>query len=268
MRKWLIASLVIIIAAIAALTLIRVATQGSSPPRSSASALPRTPDGRPNLNGVWQVLNTASWDIQDHHAQLDVPPGQGVVEGDEIPYKPEALTQKLENYKNRRTADPVKARGLLPGVPRMMYMPFPIQITQTPKYVSIVSEYLRALRIIYTDGTQHPAGHIDFWMGDSRGRWEGDTLVVDAIHFNNETWFDHAGNFHSEALHLVERLTLAGPDHINYEVTVEDPQVFTKPWKMSMPLYRRKEPNVRILEYDAGALLDEESDRQADVKKK
>jgi hypothetical protein len=267
MRKWLVASLVIIIAAIAAFMLFRGAGQRSSRAVTSASSLPRTPDGHPNLNGVWQVLNTASWDIQDHSAQLDVPAGQGIVEGNEIPYRPEALARKQENYENRRTADPVKARGLLPGVPRMMYLPFPFQITQTPKYVSIVSEYSRTMRIIYTDGSQHPAGHIDFWMGDSRGRWEGDTLVVDSIHFNNETWFDHAGNFHSEALHLVERLTLAGPDHINYEVMVEDPQVFTKPWKMSMPLYRRKEPNVRILEYEAGGLLDEESER-ADEKKK
>lgn len=268
MKRWLLVSLVLVIAAMAALTLVRVATQPSSPPRASASSVPRTPDGRPNLNGVWQVLNTASWDIQDHQAQLDVPPGQGVVEGNDIPYRPEALATKLENYKNRRTADPVKARGLLPGVPRVMYLPFPLQITQTPKYVSIVSEYTRTMRIIYTDGSQHPKGHIDFWMGDSRARWEGDTLVVDVIHFNNESWFDHAGNFHSEALHLVERLTLAGPDHINYEVVVEDPNVFTKPWKMSMPLYRRKEPNVRILEYEAGGLLDEEAERQEDEKKR
>jgi len=220
------------------------------------------------LNGVWQVLNTASWDIQDHHAQLGVPPGQGVVEGNDIPYQPWALEKKLENFKNRRTADLVEARGFLPGVPRMMYMPFPFQIAQTPKYVAIVSEYSRAMRIVYTDGSQHPEGHIDFWLGDSRGRWEGETLVVDVIHFNGETWFDKAGNFHSEALHLVERFTLLGPDHINYEVTVEDPKVFTRPWKMSMPLYRRKEPNVRILEYEAGTLLDGETERQEDETKK
>jgi len=268
MKRLLVALPLICFAAIAALTLIQCgAPQPSSPPAPVLS-LPRTPDGRANLNGVWQVLNTASWDIQDHSAQLDVPPGQGVVEGDEIPYRPEALAKKQENYKNRRTADPVKARGLLPGVPRVMYLPFPFQMTQTPKYVSIVSEYTRTMRIIYTDGTEHPKGHIDFWMGDSRGRWEGDTLVVDSIHFNDETWFDHAGNFHSDALHLVERFTLAGPDHITYEVVVEDPKVFTKPWKMSMPLYRRKEPNVRILEYEAGGLLDEESDKQLDEKKK
>ena len=224
---------------------------------------PRTPDGRPNLNGIWQVLNTAAWDIQDHPARLGVPAGQGVVERNDIPYQPWALAKKLENFKNRLTADLMDAKGFLPGVPRIMYMPFPFQIVQTPKYISIISEYSRAVRIIYTDGSTHPRGPIEFWMGDSRGHWDGDTLVVDAVHFNEQTWFDRAGNFHSEALHLVERFTLIGPDHINYEVTVEDPRVFTRPWKMSMPLYRRKEPNVRILEYEAGLLiLEEEARRQ------
>jgi len=223
---------------------------------------PRTPDGRPNLNGIWQVLNTAAWDIQDHPARLGVPAGQGVVDGNDIPYQPWALAKKLENFKNRLTADLVEARGFLPGVPRVMYMPFPFQIVQTPNYLSIVSEYSRALRIIYTDGSTHPRGPIEFWMGDSRGRWDGETLVVDAIHFNDQTWFDRAGNFHSEALRLVERFTLIGPDHINYEVTVEDPKVFTRPWKMSMLIYRRKEPSVRILEYEAGLLLLEEEARR------
>ena len=166
-----------VIAAIAALMLIRVATQPSSPPQTSASSLPRTPDGRPDLNGVWQVLTTASWDIQDHPAQLGVPAGQGVVEGNEIPYQPWALAKKQENFKNRLTADLVEARGFLPGVPRIMYMPLPFQIVQTPKYITMVSEYGHAVRIIYTDGTKHPEGPIEFWLGDSRGRWEGDTLV-------------------------------------------------------------------------------------------
>jgi hypothetical protein len=228
----------------------------------------RTPDGRPNLNGIWQVLNTAAWDIQDHHAQWGVPAGQGVVEGNEIPYQPWALAKKHENFRNRHTADLVEARGFLPGVPRLMYMPFPLQIVQTPRYLVIVSEYSRAQRIIYTDGSTHPEGPLDFWMGDSRGRWDGDTLVTDVIHFNDQTWFDKAGNFHSDALHLVERFTLLGPDHINYEVTVEDTNVFTRPWKMRMPLYRRKEADVRILEYEAGTLLLEEEARREVEKQK
>ncbi len=249
----------ILTALIVLFAVLRVAGQAGSPPR--------TQDGRPNFNGIWQAVNTAAWDIQDHQAQWGVPAGQGVVEGNEIPYQPWALAKKQENYKNRLTADLVEARGFLPGVPRIMYMPFPFQIVQTPNYLVIISEYARAQRIIYTDGSRHPAGPLDFWMGDSRGRWEGDTLISDVIHFNDQTWFDRAGNFHSDALHLVERFTLMGPDHINYEVTIEDAKVFTRPWKMSMPLYRRKERHARILEYEAGMLLLEEEARREEQEK-
>jgi hypothetical protein len=231
---------------------------------AQVSALPRTADGRPNLQGIWQVLNTAAWDIQDHQARLGVPPGQGVVEGNEIPYRPEALEKKRQNFDSRATADP-ESKGYLPGVPRIMYMPFPFQIFQTADQLTMTFEYARGIRTIYTNGTQHPRGTINWWLGDSRGRWEGDTLVVDVVHFTDETWFDRAGNFHGEKLHLVERFTPVGPDHINYEVTVEDPAVFTRPWKMSMLLYRRKERNVQLLEYDPGWLIDEaqaEQDRK------
>jgi hypothetical protein len=223
---------------------------------AQVSALSRTPDGRPNLQGIWQVLNTAAWDIQDHPARLGVPAGQGVVEGNELPYRPEALAKKRQNFENRSTADP-ESKGYLPGVPRIMYMPFPFQILQTRDHVVIAFEYSRGIRTIYTNGSQHPPGPVNWWMGDSRGHWEGDTLVVDVMHFTDQTWFDRAGNFHSDALHLIERFTLAGPDHINYEVTVDDPAVFTRPWKMSMPLYRRKERDIRLLEYDPGLLIDE-----------
>jgi hypothetical protein len=248
-----------IAAAVFAVAPIPVAGQGITPPR--------TPDGKPNLQGIWQVLNTGAWDIQDHPARLGVPAGQGVVEGNEIPYQPAALAKKRENFENRLTADP-DTKGYLPGVPRITYMPFPFQIFQTSNYVTILYEYAHAIRTIYTNGSKHPAGHIDFWMGDSRGRWEGDTLVVDVIHFNDQTWLDRAGNFHSDALHVVERYTLIGPDHLNYEVTIEDPKVFTRPWKMSMPLYRRKEPNVTLLEYPAGFLLQEEEQKKQDQIKK
>ncbi|HEY5618259.1 MAG TPA: hypothetical protein VIK60_09955 [Vicinamibacterales bacterium] len=212
---------------------------------------PRTPDGQPDLQGVWQVLNTAAWDIQDHHAQLGVPAGTGVVEGNEIPYLPAALNKKHENFANRQTLDP-ETRCFLPGVPRITYMPFPFQIVQSRNQVTILYEYVHAVRHIFLNG-EHPAGPIEWWMGDSRGRWEGDTLVVDVIHFNAETWFDRAGNHHSEALHVIERYTPAGPDHINYEVAIEDPQVFTRPWKMSMTLYRRKDPHSELLEYECFA---------------
>jgi len=217
--------------------------------QTTSPALPRTPDGRPDFSGIWQAMNTAAWDIQDHSAQGGVPAGIGVVVGNEIPYKPEALAKKRRNYDDRATADP-ETKCYLPGVPRVMYMPYPFQIFQKPGQMTMLFEYVHATRYIYTDGTQHPDGHIDWWMGDSRGRWEGDTLVVDVVDFNEDTWFDRAGNFHSDELHLVERFTALDRDHITYEVTVEDSKVFTRPWRMSMILYRHREPNLQLLEYD------------------
>ena len=225
---------------------------------TQAPPLPRAPDGKPNLSGIWQVMNTASWDIQDHSAQKGVPAGQGVVENNDVPYQPAAAAKKKENVGNRAIADPL-AKCYLPGVPRIMYMPFPFQILQTPTYVEIFFEYTHAVRQIYVNGSPHPPGHIDWWMGDSRGRWEGDTLVVDVVDFNDETWFDRAGNFHSDALHLVERYTLTDPDHITYDVTVEDPKVFTRPWKMSMVFYRHKERNFQLLEYECHAFEEDTS---------
>ena len=224
--------------------------------QGTAYRAPRMADGKPDLQGVWQVLNTAAWDIQDHAARLGMPAGQGIVDGNEIPYQPAALAKKRANFENRATADP-ETKGYLPGVPRIMFMPFPFQIFQTADQIVMVFEYDRGVRNIYTNGTPHPRGPLNWWMGDSRGRWEVNTLVVDVVYFTDQTWFDRAGNFHSDALHLVERFTPAGPDHINYEVTVEDPNVFTRPWTMRTVLYRRKEPNVRVLEYDPGRLMDQ-----------
>ena len=231
--------------------------------RGSNGALPRTHDDKPDLSGVWQVLNTAAWDLQDHQAALGVPAGQGVVEGNDIPYQPWALAKKQENFKNRRTADP-EAKCFLPGVPRITYMPYPLQIVQTPTHVAILYEYVHASRNIFMN-SEHLSGVIEWFMGDSRGRWDGDTLIVDVKHFTDQTWLDRAGNFHSEALHLVERYTLVSPDHIEYEVTVDDPKVFTRPWKMRMPLYRRKEPNVRVLEYECYAYIQEEEARRRTI---
>jgi len=213
------------------------------------SALPRTADGKPDLSGFWQTLNTAAWDIQDHRDQKDVPAGQGVVVGNEIPYQPWALAKKKENFEKRATADP-EAKCYLPGVPRITYMPFPFQMVQTSRELTVLYEYVHAFRAIHIDGTKHPAEHMDWWLGDSRGHWEGDTLVVDLADFNDRTWFDRAGNFHSDALHVVERYTLIDSDHIEYAAAIEDPKVFTRPWKMSMILYRHREKNFQILEYE------------------
>jgi len=216
-----------------------------------SQALKRTPDGKPDLTGVWQAVTTANWNVLSHAADKDVPAGLGVVEGDQIPYQPWAAAQQRENFKNRATADP-EARCYLTGVPRSTYMPYPFQILQTPKQIAVLYEYVHAVRRVYLD-SKHPEGPIEWYMGDSRGRWEGDTLVVDVVHFTNPVWFDRAGNFASDTLHVVERYTPMGPNHINYEVTIEDPKVFTRPWKMSMPLYRRMEKNVRILEFECYA---------------
>ena len=240
MRKWFLGWMM---AATAVLSLASVPVAGQAP-----AALRRTADGKPDLSGVWQVVNTAAWDLQAHPAQKDLPAGLGVVEGNEIPYQPWAAAKKQENFANRATADP-ESKCYLPGVPRITYMPYPFQIFQTPKHIAITYEYVHAVRRVFMD-TPHPEGPIEWFMGDSRGKWDGDTLVVDVTYFTDQTWLDRAGNFHSEALHVIERYTPVSANHINYEVTVEDPKVFTRPWKMSMPLYRRLEPNIRPLEYE------------------
>ncbi len=217
---------------------------------------PRAPDGNPDLNGIWQALNTAHWDIEPHAAGPGVvrelgalsavPGGLGVVEGDEIPYRPEALAKRNENRANLLELDPV-IKCYLPGVPRGMYMPFPFQIIQSQQHIMIVHEYAGAVRTIYMD--DHTEAPAPSWMGWSNGHWEGDTLVVDTTGFNGQPWFDRAGNFHSDALHVVERITARSPETLMYEVTIEDPNVFTRPWKMSMPLYRRVDEKLRILEF-------------------
>ncbi|HEY7449565.1 MAG TPA: hypothetical protein VH702_15525 [Vicinamibacterales bacterium] len=248
--------------AIPALTLAQRPDEADPATRPS-----RTQHGQPDLQGVWQVLNSAAWDIQDHPAQLfpglpprfGMPAGQGVVEGGTIPYQPEALIKKKQNYENRMTGDP-EANCYLPGVPRITYMPYPFQIFQFSDRVVILYEYLHATRVIYLDGSPHPKGPLDLWLGDSRGRWEGDTLVVDVIHFTDQTWLDRAGNFHSEALHVIERYTRTDTDHLLYEVTLEDPKVFTRPWKMSMPLYRRLEARSQLLEFECYAYAREGAD--------
>jgi hypothetical protein len=217
----------------------------------SAVTIPRSSDGRLDLSGVWEVLNTAAWNIQDHNADTGIPPGQGVVEGNEIPYQAWALEKKKENFARRMTED-TDSKCYLPGVPRITYMPYPFRIVETPKYVTILYEYIHVVRTIYTNGSTHPEG-MNWWMGDSRGRWDGDTLVVDVTDFNDRTWFDKVGNFHSDALHVIERYSFIDKDHLDYEVSVEDPKVFTRPWKMRMPIYRRIEQNVRPLEYDCNA---------------
>jgi len=256
-KRWFVGSWVLFVAA----TLVLIAPAPGAAQSSGSYTPPRTRDGQPDLQGIWQVVNTAAWDIQDHGATLGVPAGRGVVEGNEIPYTPAARAKKDENFNKRQALDPLN-KCFLPGVPRVTYLPYPFQIVQQRDRIAVLHEYSRVIRYIYMNGNPHPEGPIDWFMGDSRGRFEGNSLVVDVIHFNDQTWFDRAGNHHSDALHLVERFTPTGPNHMTYEVTVEDPKVFTRPWKMSMPLYRRQEKDIELLEYECGQyLLKEEWDK-------
>jgi hypothetical protein len=221
----------------------------------SAQTLPRTGDGKPNLQGIWQVRNRASYDLQDHVGRMGMPAGKGIVEGGAIPYQPWAAAKKLENLNNRQTADPLN-KCFMPGVPRIMYMEFPFQIFQTPEHVAITFEWQQVHRLVYVNGKKPLHGGLDFWMGDSRGHWEGDTLVVEVKEQNDQTWLDMAGDFHSGDMVVVERYTLRDPDTIQYEATITDPKTFTRPWKISMPLIRQKEM-PRLLEYQCQAEVEE-----------
>ena len=250
MPRWFV-GLLLGLTAIAALTPMPSVGQTTTTTPYTPS---RTRDGHPDLQGIWQAVNTAAWDIEGHNGSLGVPAGQGVVEGGAIPYQPAALAKKRENFEKRATLDP-ETRCFLPGVPRITYMPGPFQIVQQADKVSILYEYRNAVRYIYMNGNPHPRGPIEWWLGDSRGRWEGNTLVVDVVHFNDQTWFDRAGNFHSDALHVIERYTPTTPYHLLYEATIEDPKVFTRPWTIRMPLYRRQEQDVEVLEYACPAYL-------------
>src|SRR5215208_153376 len=247
-----------LIAAAAVVIGVSIDVAAQTPPNMPPYTPPTLANGQPDISGIWEVLNTAAWDLQDHGASIGVPAGRGVVVDNDIPYTPQALAKKKDNEARRAALDP-ESKCYLSGVPRITFMPFPFQIVQQADKVNILYEYNHTIRQIYMNGNPHPDGHIDWWMGDSRGRWEGNTLVVDSIHFSEDTWFDRAGNFHSDALHVVERYTPTGPDHMNYEVTIEDPKVFTRPWKMSMPLYRRQERNMELLEYECYQYLLEQS---------
>ena len=239
---------------------------------------PRTSGGKPDLNGIWQSLNEANYDLEGHSARAAmalrpgpdgpvpsasvlalgavgaVPPSLGVVEGGEIPYKPEALIKKKENQENWLSRDP-EIKCFLPGVPRATYIPQPFKILQSASQIFIAYQYAGAARNIYLKDPG-PAP-VDSWMGQSFGHWEGETLVVDVTGLNDQTWFDRAGNFHSDALHVVERYTRTSPDVIAYEATIEDPKVFTRSWKISLPLYRRQEKTAQLMDFKCVEFVEE-----------
>jgi hypothetical protein len=247
-------------AALALFSLAVAPARGQAP----TSRAPRPSDGKPSLNGIWQAINEANWDIEGHAAgpgrvlalgaEDASVPGLGIVEGGPLPYLPAAAARKKENFDKRLTLDP-EIKCYIPGVPRAMYMPQPFQIIVSPKYVMMVFQYAGAVRTVYMD--EHIEAPADSWMGWSNGHWEGETLVVDTTGFNDLSWFDRAGNFHSDALHVVERITPVGPDHLTWEATIEDKKVFSRPWKMSMPLYRRKEKGAQLMEFRCVEFVEE-----------
>ncbi|MDH4062881.1 MAG: hypothetical protein OEW19_00665 [Acidobacteriota bacterium] len=252
--------------AAAAITIVAVASWSPLTGQTRGPAVPRL-NGKPDLNGIWQAVNTANWDILPHSAKPalamrpgpvvpvpakevlalgavgSVPAGLGVVEGDELPYRPDALKKKQENQEHWLERDP-EIKCYLPGVPRATYMPFPFQIVQSDTAFFIAYEYAGAVRNVFLEDPGPP--QVDGWMGQSVGHWEGDTFVIAVTGFNDQSWFDRAGNHHSAGMKVTERYTMTDADHIQYDATIDDPDTFTRPWTMSMPLYRRVEKGAQL----------------------
>jgi hypothetical protein len=234
------------------------AAQAQGRAGGAAQARPATIAGRPNLNGIWQAINTANWNLEDHSASATafwqlgaisaIPAGQTVIVDNNgtIPYTPAGLKKREENRAGWPKSDP-EAKCYMPGLPRATYMPFPFQIVQGQKDILFVYEYASSNRIVHMSNHTEPP--VDSWMGWSNGKWDGNTLVIEATGFNDQSWFDRAGNHHSEQLKVTERYTLQGENHLMYEARIEDPRTFTQPWTIRMPLYRRIEPNVQLLEF-------------------
>lgn len=226
--------------------------------------IPRTADGKPDFGGVWQALNTADWDIQAHGmapgpfpalgAIGGIPPGESVVEDGAIPYLPAAAKMKAANEKRRWVDDP-EIKCYLPGVPRATYLPYPFRIVQGKDTILLTYEYADAVRTVRMGNPGKAPS--DSWMGWNIGRWDGDTLVIDVTALNNQTWLDRAGDFHSDQLHVVERYTYRNPDIIDYEATIEDPKVFSRAWKIGMPLYRHVEKHAQLMEYQCIPLAED-----------
>ena len=261
--------------AVAALVLLVLAAGSAHAQRSS---VPRTTAGKPDLNGLWQAMTTAHYDIEPHDAKPamamrsgpvvpvpakevlalgavgSVPAGVGIVVGGEIPYLPAGLAKRNENRAQWLTRDP-EVKCYLPGIPRATYMPFPFQIVQSERAVFFAYEYAGATREVYMRPVPPP--ETDTWMGQSSGRWEGDTLIVEVTGFNDQTWFDRAGNHHSEALKVVERWSMLGPDHIRYRATMTDPQTFSRPWSIELTLYRHVDPNARLGQFKCVPFVEE-----------
>jgi len=217
-------------------------------PAHGGEKIPRLANGKPDFSGIWQTTSAADFDLEPHSGRKDAPPGAGVVDGNTIPYLPAALEQKKKNFEARNTADP-RLKCWTLGTPRGIYYPEPFQIFQRERDLTLVFEFGQSVRTIHTNGTLHPeVTDNEFWLGDSRARWEGDTLVVDVTDFTDSTWLDRAGNFHSTALHVVEKWKLLDANTIEYSATLEDPKVYSRPWTINVLLYRHREKNFQLIE--------------------
>jgi hypothetical protein len=226
-------------------------------PKAAPYVPPRAHDGKADLQGIWQVSSTGTaFNVEPHTPSLGMQGGVGVIvdpADGKIPYKPEARAKQQANFKNRARLDGMN-KCYMPGVPRVMYIPYPFQILQSSDIVVVLSEFMHTTRNIFLKGN-HLDG-LELWMGDSRGKWEGDTLVVEVTQHHPDTWFDASGNHHSPDMKIVERFTRTGPDTLTYEATITDPATYTRPWTMRMLMYRHQEPNYRLLEYECNAYME------------
>jgi hypothetical protein len=268
--------LICVLAGLASMAMIAAVQAAPAAPR--AYVAPRGAGGHPDMNGVWEVMNTANWDIEPHAARAalafrpgpfgpvpakevvalgavgSVPAGLGIVENGPIPYTPEALAVKKDNQLHWLERDP-EIKCYLPGVPRATYMPFPFQIFQSDEAIVFAYEYAGAVRnILFKDPGPAP---IDSWMGQSVGHWEGDTLVVAVTGQNDSTWFDRAGNHHSADMKVVERYTPIAPGVMRYEAEITDPATFTRPWKISLNLYRRVGQDAQLQQFKCVEFVEE-----------
>jgi len=223
---------------------------------AAPAAVPRL-GGKPNLNGIWQTMSSANWNLEAHSAQkidsqwelgalFSIPAGKSVVVGGKIPYLPQALQQRDELRAQWPKSDP-ETYCYLPGIPRATYMPYPFQILQGDRDILMVYSYATANRTVYMKDHQEPP--VDTWMGRSNGHWQGDTLVVETTGFNARAHLDRAGNHFSSALKVVERFTMENANVIRYEATLTDSETYSAPWTIRMPLYKHVEANAELLEH-------------------
>lgn len=252
----------------------------ASPAATAEEPLEAVPaaSGKPDLNGVWQAMNRANYDLETHAARAAlafrkgprgpvpakelvalgsvaaVPAGFGAVVGGDIPYQDWARKKKAENQADWLARDP-EIRCFLPGIPRATYLPYPFQILQNEDALFFAYEYAGAVRSIHLEDPG-PAP-IDSWMGQSVGSWDGDTLVIVTTGQHDQTWLDRSGNFHSEAMRVVERFTLQSEHVLAYEATIEDDKVFTRPWTIRMPLYRLVGTDAHLQQFNCVEFVEE-----------